>query len=171
MMVAVLEREGLKMEPWGQGMVSMSPPSKDFERMLMQRNFRHPNHPILNWAASNVAIVEDAHGNIKPVRPERSEKLKVDGVIALVMSIGVSGRVEMEPGPSDHAPIWFIGPNGTISGRDDVPNAEAEEEYDRKRRIGWLTRMRENGLARAVVNKILIEQQLSPLREDEAWDD
>jgi phage terminase large subunit-like protein len=44
------------------------------------------NNPAMNWMLSNVALQEDAAGNIKPAKNKSKEK--IDGIVALVMALG-----------------------------------------------------------------------------------
>lgn len=75
--------------PFGQGFVSMSPPSKDFYQFVMEGKIRHGRHPVLDWNMGNVIIDQDAAGNIKPNKKKSTEK--IDGVVAIVLnSNGVS---------------------------------------------------------------------------------
>ncbi|MDR1701358.1 MAG: terminase large subunit, partial [Sporomusaceae bacterium] len=76
---------GFTVFPFGQGFISMSPPSKDFYQFVMEGKIRHGNHPVLNWNMTNVIIDQDAAGNIKPNKKKSTEK--IDGVVALVMGL------------------------------------------------------------------------------------
>ena len=88
---------GFVVFPFGQGFISMSPPSKDFYQFVMEGRIRHGRHPVLDWNMSNVIVDQDAAGNIKPNKKKSTEK--IDGVVALVMglaraTIGGNGFVE-----------------------------------------------------------------------------
>jgi phage terminase large subunit-like protein len=69
--------------PFGQGFISMSPPSKDFYQFVMEGKMRHARHPVLDWNIGNVIIDEDPAGNIKPNKRKSTEK--IDGAVALIM--------------------------------------------------------------------------------------
>ncbi len=71
--------------PFGQGFISMSPPSKDFYQFVMEGRIRHGRHPVLDWNMSNVIIDQDAAGNIKPNKKKSTEK--IDGVVAMIMGL------------------------------------------------------------------------------------
>ena len=71
--------------PFGQGFLSMSPPSKDFYQFVMEGRIRHGRHPVLDWNMGNVIVDQDAAGNIKPNKKKSTEK--IDGVVALVMGL------------------------------------------------------------------------------------
>lgn len=78
--------DGFEMVPFGQGFGSMSAPSKELEKLVISKKLRHGNNPVLNWMAANVAIEQDAAGNIKPSKRKSTER--IDGIVALVMAIG-----------------------------------------------------------------------------------
>jgi phage terminase large subunit-like protein len=82
-----MQDEGAEMVEFRQGFLSMNEPSKEFERLVVSHQLRHPNHPILNWHARNVCIKEDAAGNIKPIKTPRGLGKRVDGIIAAIMAI------------------------------------------------------------------------------------
>lgn len=71
---------------FGQGYQSMSVPAKELERLVTSRTLAHGGHPVLRWMAANVAIEQDAAGNIKPSKKRSTER--IDGIVALVMAIG-----------------------------------------------------------------------------------
>jgi phage terminase large subunit-like protein len=75
-----------KFVAFGQGFASMSAPSKELEKLLLAKELAHGGHPVLKWMAGNVAVEEDAAGNIKPSK--KSSKEKIDGIVMLVMALG-----------------------------------------------------------------------------------
>ena len=80
------------MVQFGQGYVSMSPPTKEIERLVVSGKLIHGAHPVLTWCAANVVVEMDPAGNIKPSRRKSGEK--IDGIVALAMAIG---RMMAEP--------------------------------------------------------------------------
>ena len=83
------EKHGLTMVEFRQGYLSMSDPSKTFERLVLSGRLRHGEHPILRWMASHVSVATDPAGNIKPVKPDRNRGSKrIDGIVAAIMAIG-----------------------------------------------------------------------------------
>lgn len=85
--------DGFTVVPFGQGYRSMSAPTKEMERLVLERKLRHNANPVLRWMASNVAVTQDPAGNLKIDRANSHEK--VDGIIALAMAIG---RWMVQPG-------------------------------------------------------------------------
>ena len=80
--------EGLEAELFGQGYASMSAPSKELERLVLDGRLDHGGHPVLRWCAQNVAIERDAADNIKPSKVKSTER--IDGIVALVEALGVA---------------------------------------------------------------------------------
>jgi phage terminase large subunit-like protein len=81
-----LQSDGLAMVPFGQGFASMAAPTKELEKMILGRQLAHGGHPVLRWMVSNVAVKQDAAGNLKPDKGKSSDR--IDGVVALVMAVG-----------------------------------------------------------------------------------
>ena len=79
---------GFDVVPFGQGFASMAGPSKEFEKMVIGRQYRHGANPVLAWCAANVAVEQDAAGNIKPSKKKSTER--IDGIVALVMATGLA---------------------------------------------------------------------------------
>ena len=65
-LVTQLASDGLKMIPFGQGFASMAAPTRELEKLIVGRQIAHGGHPVLRWMMSNVAVKQDAAGNMKP---------------------------------------------------------------------------------------------------------
>jgi phage terminase large subunit-like protein len=89
--------DGFTVVQFGQGFASMTAPTKELERMLLRRALRHGGHPVLRWMADNVAVNQDAAGNIKPDKAKSTER--IDGIVALVMAIGRATAQELVVAP------------------------------------------------------------------------
>lgn len=89
------EEDGFVMAEFRQGMVSLNEPTKEMERLIVSRHVRHPNNPVLNWMASNVAVRSDPAGNIKPDKDKSTGR--IDGIVAAVMGVGMAIRAHAEP--------------------------------------------------------------------------
>ena len=77
---------------FGQGYVSMSPPMKELERLIMEHKLAHGNNPVLTWMANNLVVRTDPAGNLKPDKEKSTEK--IDGMVALVMGLDRALRHE-----------------------------------------------------------------------------
>jgi len=84
-MIQHLEGEGFTMVPFGQGFKDMSPPTKEFYKLLMQGQIIHGGHPVLRWMSGNVVVDRDAAENIKPTKAKSPEK--IDGIVAAIMAL------------------------------------------------------------------------------------
>ena len=84
-MIQNLEDAGFTMVPFGQGFASMSTPTKEFYRLLMEGQIVHAGHPVLRWMAGNVVIETDAAENIKVTKAKSKEK--IDGIVASIMAL------------------------------------------------------------------------------------
>lgn len=85
-----IEQEGLPIEYFQQGYLSMSPPAKELERLVISNGIHHGGHPILMRHARAVAVQTDDAGNIKPTKAKSVER--IDGIVALVEAIGMSAK-------------------------------------------------------------------------------
>lgn len=85
-LVIQMQSDGFTMSPFGQGYGSMSAPTKEFEKMVLQGKVEHFGNPVLRWMMSSVAIQRDPAGNIKPDKRKSSQK--IDGVVASIMALG-----------------------------------------------------------------------------------
>jgi phage terminase large subunit-like protein len=72
---------------FGQGYLSMSPPMKELEKLVLEGSIIHNDNPVLKWMASNVAVLQDPAGNVKTNKDKSSEK--IDGIVAAIMAIGL----------------------------------------------------------------------------------
>lgn len=70
---------------FGQGFASMSAPTKELENLVLKKQLAHGNNPVLGWNASNVVVLHDPAGNIKPDKGKSIEK--IDGIVALIMAL------------------------------------------------------------------------------------
>jgi len=89
-LVTQLTNDGANCVPLGQGFSSMSAPSKELDKLIVGQAIRHGGHPVLRWMAGNVAIEQDAAGNVKPSKKKSTEK--IDGIVALIMALDQATR-------------------------------------------------------------------------------
>lgn len=74
------------MQPFGQGFISMSTPTKEYEKLLLDEVLLHDGNPVMAWMIGNVALRRDAADNIKVDKGESKDK--IDGVVADIMALG-----------------------------------------------------------------------------------
>lgn len=84
-MVQNLEGMGFTVVPMGQGFASMSPPTKELMKLVLEKRIAHGGHPVLRWNMDNIYIRQDPAGNIKADKSKSTEK--IDGAIAMIMAL------------------------------------------------------------------------------------
>jgi phage terminase large subunit-like protein len=59
------------------------------ENLIATGKIRHGGNKVLHWMIGNAAVREDSNNNIKPLKPKPGSPERIDGVISLVMALGV----------------------------------------------------------------------------------
>ena len=90
---------------WGQGYADMSPAVDALETAILNRTIKHPTHPILTWNISNAVVEMDAAGSRKIAKHKSTER--VDGLVALVMAIGLHAKAP-KPVEYDFLAPWLL---------------------------------------------------------------
>jgi phage terminase large subunit-like protein len=80
-----LTDDGFTMVAFGQGFKDMSPPTKEFYKLLMEGKIIHGGNPVMRWMSGNVVVDRDAAENIKPTKAKSPEK--IDGIVAAIMAL------------------------------------------------------------------------------------
>ena len=91
-----LESQGVEMVKCRQGFQSMGGPSKQLERLVVDRQLDHSGDPVLRWMADNVAVRRDDNGNLMPKKGRDKQYSHIDGIVALIMAIGEAEASEGE---------------------------------------------------------------------------
>ena len=97
-MVQNLEGMGFTVVPMGQGFASMSPPTKELMKLVLEEKIAHGGHPVLRWMMDNIYIRTDPAGNIKADKAKSTEK--IDGAVALIMGLDRAIRCGLDSGES-----------------------------------------------------------------------
>lgn len=77
---------GIKRIAFPQTMPNFAGPTKEFERLILAGRIHHNGHPVLTWQAGHVNVYTDANGNIRPVKPKRGDRRKIDGIVSAIMA-------------------------------------------------------------------------------------
>lgn len=91
------EKEGAPMVKVGQGVVSLSAPMKELDRLVRKGTsdrplLRHGGNPVARWEADNLIPYTDPAGNVKPDKAKSMEK--IDGMSALITALAVAMTAE-----------------------------------------------------------------------------
>lgn len=80
-----LQGDGFICVPVRQGYRTLSEPTKFLEGAVLSKEIDHQGNAVLRWMASNVQIMTDPAGNIKPAKDKSIEK--IDGIVALIAAL------------------------------------------------------------------------------------
>ena len=97
---------GVLLEAWGQGFKDMAVAVDSIETLIREKRFRHGNHPVLTWCASNAVTVADPAGNRKWAKDKAVAR--IDGIVAASMAVGIAHRQIGDAGPSVYDSRGFL---------------------------------------------------------------
>lgn len=80
--------QGLPLEPYSQSIGNFNKPTRELERLIRQGKAVIQNNEITRWMFRNVALKSDWSDNVKPVKSGGYANTKIDGVIAIIQSLG-----------------------------------------------------------------------------------
>ncbi len=78
-----------------QGWATMSDPTKEFEKRILDGKLIHGGHPVLTWMADNAMLRKDVNDNYM-IGKGKISKDKVDGVVAAIIALGESIRYKQD---------------------------------------------------------------------------
>ncbi|WP_210387219.1 terminase large subunit [Brucella intermedia] len=99
-MIQNLKRDGMPAEEYRQTVATMSEATKTLDALMREGRIHHTGNAVMNWMIGNVVGHYDAKENVYP-RKEMPQN-KIDGAVALIMSLG-----------------WFIQQEAEYDGIDD----------------------------------------------------
>jgi phage terminase large subunit-like protein len=85
-----LMEDGAPMVKVRQGFATMSPPTKELQRLLLAGSaekplLRHGGNPCVRWQVDNFAVAMDPAGNVKPAKDRAGDK--IDAVASLITAL------------------------------------------------------------------------------------
>lgn len=80
-----------------QGFLTLSPPLKEVQRLLLrgrrdQPLIEHGGNPVVRWAVDNLAVARDPAGNVKPDKANAGDKIDPVSALATAMSEALNGQ-------------------------------------------------------------------------------
>lgn len=102
-----LQADGHDVVGFSQSVGALSPPSKMLENLVLSGRIRHGGNLVLAWMASNCQVRVDANENIRPVKPKPGSPHRIDGIVSLVMALGVYSASQ-KPKPEEPEPGMLI---------------------------------------------------------------
>jgi len=97
-MIQNLKRDGMPAEEYRQTVATMSEATKTLDALMREGRIHHTGNAVMNWMIGNVVGHYDAKENVYP-RKEMPQN-KIDGAVALIMSLGWFIQQEADEGPS-----------------------------------------------------------------------
>ena len=99
LMIQIEQDDGLTVIPVRQGFRSLSPASKELQRLVVGHELRHLGNPVLRCAAENANVKMDENENLRPVKSKTSGR--IDPLMSLIMAIAARQQTEgIGTGPS-----------------------------------------------------------------------
>ena len=89
----LITTHGLSCVQLRQGVATLSAPSKELEKWVIEGKIDHGSNPVAAWNVSNCEIIQDSNGNYKLNKENNKGSKKIDGVAALVFAIAVWNTV------------------------------------------------------------------------------
>lgn len=90
-----LSDQGFSVVVMQQGFTILSPPTKELLRLVALEEIEHGGDPVLKWMAANVALEQNAVGDIRPNK--KKSRARIDGIVAAIMAIDRASRHGMIP--------------------------------------------------------------------------
>jgi phage terminase large subunit-like protein len=78
---------GLPLQAYSQTQGNFNKPTRELERLILSGKVIFDNNDITRYCFRNVVLKEDGNGNVKPKK--QLDKNKIDGVIAIIQSLGI----------------------------------------------------------------------------------
>lgn len=83
------ERDGIEAIEFRHTVANMSEPMKEVEALVLAQRLQHNGDPLLTWFISNVRCRLDEKENVYPTKDTKDSPAKIDGAVALIMTIGL----------------------------------------------------------------------------------
>lgn len=107
---ANIQKKGMNVSFFGQGIGTISFPTKQFEKLVYEGKLKHDGNPVLSWMLAGCVIYEDASGNIKVHKGQSNKNgRRIDGIVAIIMALGGSLSPEESKGhyETDQSEIYI----------------------------------------------------------------
>lgn len=85
----VEERTGVERVEFPQRMVNFCGPTAEFERCVTAAKLGHDGNPCLTSQVLRVTWQMDPNGNKRPRKPGHAQRQKIDGVVGVIMALGL----------------------------------------------------------------------------------
>jgi phage terminase large subunit-like protein len=106
-----LQDEGLPVVKVRQGFLTLSPPMKEVQRLILRGRQRDPflehgGNPLVRWSVDNLAVATDASGNVKPDKENSGDKIDPISALATAMSEALARTATTHSSYRDAGVAW-----------------------------------------------------------------
>ena len=105
-------------------------PTAKLERLIIGHKLEHDDNPIMNWQAGHVMVRHDVNQNLRPVKPPRNERKKIDGIVAAIMALDAADRTGMFSAGTSDGMVWYLDSEEEIEQQEE--SGLSVEEWDRQ---------------------------------------
>ena len=100
--VELREEDGLECLEFRQTIGNFNEPTRFLLDLVREGQLLHDGHAVLRWNADCLEVEQDKSGNVRPVKPLQMTPARIDGMVALIMALGLALRTPepMAPGLS-----------------------------------------------------------------------
>lgn len=78
---------GIERQAFAQNIGLFAEPTAQFEKLVISQKMEHVGNPCMDWQIGHVNIKSDSNGYCRPIKPERADWKKIDGVIGGVQAL------------------------------------------------------------------------------------
>lgn len=108
-----LTAAGAPMMKVRQGFITLSPPTKEIQRLVRigRRDapmLEHGGNPVVRWAIDNLAVARDAADNVKPDKEHSGDKIDPFSALATAMSEALTRSERPRSAYSDAEGVMFL---------------------------------------------------------------
>lgn len=109
-----LTNDGAPMVRVRQGFITMSPPLKEVQRLVLLGRpaapmIEHGGNPVARWAIDNLAVASDAAGNVKPDKEHAGDKIDPISALVTAMSEALTRTEQARSGYSSTEGVRILG--------------------------------------------------------------
>ena len=90
MIISRFEAQGIETKPYKQDYIDMNTPMKKLDTMAVNGMLEHGGDPVLRWQCGNLEAKTRTIGGSEYIMPTKAnDKARIDGMVALIIMIGI----------------------------------------------------------------------------------
>lgn len=80
-----------------QSTTALAAPSAELERRVLMGAILHPGNTVMDWQIGHCEVKRLPSGDVRPVKPTPDSGKKIDGVVALILTMYALGTIDQTP--------------------------------------------------------------------------